>query len=87
VIIGGKKGYPEGHADSLDKENDIEFLWEKQQAGADFVVTQLFYDTKVFIDWYRRCRARGTSFPSLLSLPELNRVLQTDFGDCFSKKV
>lgn len=52
-------GYPEGHTDSPDKLDDIEYLYEKQQAGADFVVTQLFYDVDVFMKWYNACRARG----------------------------
>lgn len=52
-------GYPEGHADSPDKLADIEYLYEKQQAGADFVVTQLFYDVDVFMKWYKACRDRG----------------------------
>lgn len=52
-------GYPEGHADSPDKFADINYLVEKQEAGADFVVTQLFYDVDVFISWYKACRARG----------------------------
>lgn len=54
-------GYPEGHADSEDKLTDVEYLYEKQEAGADFVVTQLFYDVEVFVVWYRACRARGMS--------------------------
>lgn len=37
----------------------MEYLYEKQEAGADFVVTQLFYDVEVFVVWYRACRARG----------------------------
>jgi methylenetetrahydrofolate reductase (NADPH) len=57
----GVAGYPEGHADSEDKLSDIEFLYQKQQAGADFVVTQLFYDTNVFMKWYTACRERGAS--------------------------
>lgn len=57
----GELGYPEGHADSDDKLADVEYLWEKQEAGANFVITQLFYDVEVFMTWYRACRARGTS--------------------------
>ncbi len=53
-------GYPEGHADSEDKLSDIEYLHQKQEAGADFVVTQLFYDTDVFMKWYRACREKGS---------------------------
>ena len=52
-------GYPEGHADSSDKFADVEYLFQKQEAGADFVVTQLFYDVDAFVLWYRACRARG----------------------------
>lgn len=59
-------GYPEGHADSPDKQADVDYLFEKQQAGADFVITQLFYDVDVFMDWYKRCRERGGSSRSLL---------------------
>lgn len=59
-------GYPEGHADSPDKQADIDYLFEKQEAGADFVITQLFYDVDVFLQWYKRCRERGVfvRFPS-----------------------
>lgn len=53
-------GYPEGHADSEDKQDDIEYLFQKQEAGADFVVTQLFYCVETFMTWYKACRARGT---------------------------
>jgi methylenetetrahydrofolate reductase (NADPH) len=56
--------YPEGHADSPDKLADVEYLYEKQQAGADFVVTQLFYDVDVFMKWYNACRERGASLYS-----------------------
>lgn len=70
LLIGGAAaltlspaGYPEGHADSDDKLSDIDYLFEKQEAGADFVVTQLFYDVDVFMTWYRACRARGPSGP------------------------
>lgn len=59
-------GYPEGHADSDDKTEDVEFLYQKQDAGADFVVTQLFYDVKAFIVWYRSCRTRGMIFQAFL---------------------
>lgn len=53
------EGYPEGHGDSDNKLIDIEYLFEKQEAGAEFVVTQLFYDVEGFVEWYRACRARG----------------------------
>ncbi|GAA5993328.1 hypothetical protein JCM5350_001567 [Sporobolomyces pararoseus] len=71
----GVAGYPEGHADSPDKENDINYLYEKQQAGADFVVTQLFYDVDVFISWYKRCRERGITIPILPGIMPIQNYL------------
>lgn len=57
----GVAGYPEGYCDSLDQdvERDVRFLKAKQDAGADFIVTQLFYDVDVFLQWYKRCRESG----------------------------
>ncbi len=52
-------GYPEGHIDSPDKEKDLQFLKEKVDAGADYIVTQLFYDTELFLNWVQKCRDIG----------------------------
>jgi methylenetetrahydrofolate reductase (NADPH) len=52
-------GYPEGHTDSQDKIVDLDYLKEKIDAGAEFVVTQLFYDTDLFLGWLSECRRRG----------------------------
>lgn len=59
----GVAGYPEGHLDSKDKEEDFKWLKFKVDQGADFIVTQLFYDTKIFIDWVKECRSRGITVP------------------------
>ena len=61
-------GYPEGHCDATtpDIERDIGFLRAKQDAGADFVVTQLFYCVDAFLDYLKRCRAAG-AFRSVYS--------------------
>ncbi|GAA5931534.1 methylenetetrahydrofolate reductase (NAD(P)H) MET12 [Sporobolomyces koalae] len=71
----GVAGYPEGHADSPDKLDDIEYLYEKQEAGADFVVTQLFYDTDVFMKWYEACRKRGITIPILPGIMPIQNYL------------
>ncbi|GAA6064554.1 hypothetical protein JCM10212_005781 [Sporobolomyces blumeae] len=71
----GVAGYPEGHADSPDKSSDIDYLFEKQQAGADFVVTQLFYDVDVFVKWYKACRDRGISIPILPGIMPIQNYL------------
>lgn len=56
-------GYPEGHTDSSSVDDDVRFLKQKVEAGADYVVTQLFYDVDVFLQWYDKCRASGITCP------------------------
>jgi methylenetetrahydrofolate reductase (NADPH) len=53
--------YPEGHPDSQeDEDTQLEYLAEKVKAGADFIVTQIFYDVDSFLRWVRKCRDKGT---------------------------
>jgi hypothetical protein len=54
-------GYPDCHPDSPTPADDIAFLKEKIDAGADFVITQLFYDVEMFLNWHKRCREAGKS--------------------------
>lgn len=56
-------GHPEGHPASTCAESEIAHLKEKVDAGADFVVTQFFYDCEKFVDYARRCRAAGIACP------------------------
>eukprot|EP00359_Climacostomum_virens_P002325 CAMPEP_0204914902 /NCGR_PEP_ID=MMETSP1397-20131031/12839_1 /ASSEMBLY_ACC=CAM_ASM_000891 /TAXON_ID=49980 /ORGANISM="Climacostomum Climacostomum virens, Strain Stock W-24" /LENGTH=504 /DNA_ID=CAMNT_0052086691 /DNA_START=280 /DNA_END=1794 /DNA_ORIENTATION=+ len=56
-------GYPEGHIDNPDKQQDLIYLKEKVDAGADLIITQLFYDTSIFIDFVRQCREIGITCP------------------------
>jgi methylenetetrahydrofolate reductase (NADPH) len=60
-------GYPESHPDADERNTDEELdsLLKKQQAGANFIVTQLFYDVEAFLTWYRRCRDYGITLPIL----------------------
>jgi len=54
-------GYPDGHADtSADEDTEITRLKQKVDAGADFIVTQLFYDADHFISWYKKVREQGS---------------------------
>ncbi|KAJ9087263.1 methylenetetrahydrofolate reductase (NAD(P)H) met13 [Entomophthora muscae] len=61
-------GYPEGHLDSLNKEDDLGFLKEKIDAGADYIVTQLFYDVDMFISWTKKVREAGIQAPILTGI-------------------
>jgi methylenetetrahydrofolate reductase (NADPH) len=59
----GVAGYPEGHEDQEDNELLIDHLKEKQDAGGTFIVTQMFYDVDIFLDWVAKCRAKGITIP------------------------
>ena len=59
----GAAAYPEGHIDCLDPQADIEHLKRKQDAGADFFITQLFFDNDDFYRFRERARAAGITRP------------------------
>ncbi|MFN7730734.1 MAG: methylenetetrahydrofolate reductase [NAD(P)H] [Pirellula sp.] len=56
-------GYPEVHQEAPSADVDLENLKRKVDAGADIVVTQLFYDNEDFFRFVDRCQAAGISIP------------------------
>jgi methylenetetrahydrofolate reductase (NADPH) len=56
-------GYPETHTDSKSKEEDLFYLKKKIDAGGDFIITQLFFDTKIFLEFVEDCRKIGITCP------------------------
>ncbi|KIW80975.1 methylenetetrahydrofolate reductase [Fonsecaea pedrosoi CBS 271.37] len=61
----GVAGYPEGCDDQRDVDVLIDHLKEKVDAGASFVITQMFYDVDIFLNWVKKCRDRGITVPIL----------------------
>lgn len=59
----GVGAYPEGADDNSDVDQLIDHLKEKVDAGGSFVVTQMFYDAENFIEWVKKCRAKGITVP------------------------
>ncbi len=59
----GAAAYPEGHIDCLDFKKSIEHLKEKQDAGAQFFVTQLFFDNDCALEFLEAARNAGITVP------------------------
>ena len=75
-------GYPETHIEAPDFEADLQNLKRKVDAGADIIITQLFYDNQCFYDFADRCRALGITQPiipgllPILNLEQIQKITQ-----------
>ncbi|GAB1867601.1 Methylenetetrahydrofolate reductase [Camponotus japonicus] len=58
-------GYPQMHPKSVSKELDLYYLKAKVEAGADFIITQICFESEIFIDFVKDCRKIGIQVPIL----------------------
>jgi methylenetetrahydrofolate reductase (NADPH) len=64
----GVAGFPEGHPDTPDRILEMEYLKRKTDAGADYIVTQLFFDNRDFYDFCDRCTFHGIDIPVIAGI-------------------
>ena len=74
----GVGGYPEKHFEAANLDTDIANLKRKVDAGADLVITQMFYDNAVFFRFVERCRNAGISVPIIPGLKPLSTARQIE---------
>ena len=74
----GVGGYPEKHFEAANLDTDIANLKRKVDAGADLVITQMFYDNAVFFRFVDRCRNAGISVPIIPGLKPLSSARQIE---------
>jgi methylenetetrahydrofolate reductase (NADPH) len=64
----GVAGYPEGHAETPNRLLELDHLKAKVDAGADFIITQLFFDNRDFYDFRSRCELAGIRVPIIAGI-------------------
>ena len=64
----GIAGYPEGHHETPNLLTEMDHFRAKVDAGADFVISQLFFDNRRFLDWRDRCTMAGIQIPLVAGL-------------------
>jgi methylenetetrahydrofolate reductase (NADPH) len=72
----GVAGYPEGHQECGNIDQDIDNLKRKVDAGADFIITQLFFDNRFYFDFLDKVKAVGINIPVLPGIMPIVNVNQ-----------
>ncbi len=89
----GVAGYPEKHEEAPNMDSDIFYLKEKVKNGADYIVTQMFFDNEKYFSFVERCRDEGITIPIIPGIKpvvlknQLNilpRIFRSDIPEAFA---
>ena len=72
----GIAGYPEKHFEAPNIQSDIHFLKKKVEAGADYIVTQMFFDNQQYFDFVNLCRDNNITIPIIPGLKPISTLKQ-----------
>jgi len=89
----GVAGFPEGHPGTPNRLVEMDHLKQKVDEGADYIVTQLFFDNRDFLDFRDRCELAGITVPIIAgimpvtSLASMKRMAELAAGARFPARL
>ncbi|MDR2926704.1 MAG: methylenetetrahydrofolate reductase [NAD(P)H] [Cytophagaceae bacterium] len=92
----GVAGYPEKHEEAPNLESDMYRLKKKVEAGAEYVITQMFFDNRAYFNFVERCRCEGITVPIIPGLKPvtfmnqltvLPKIFHVDIPEPFAKEL
>src|SRR5215204_1707269 len=80
----GAACFPEVHPDAPDRESDLRYARAKQEAGAAFLITQLFFDNELYFEFVEQARAAGITVPIVPGIMPITnyKQIKTITGMC-----
>lgn len=92
----GTAGYPEKHFEAMNMSTDLHYLKQKVDAGAEYIVTQMFFDNKKYFEFVDACRAIGINVPIIPGIKPIKtlghttvlpKLFHIDFPEELSKEL